>query len=193
MARPKSEDKRIAILDAATAVFAKRGVWSTPTSAVSRKAGVAEGTLFTYFPTKEALMNGLYRALKLDLAAAMLPGLPKKRDARRQYRHIWECYVHWGVKHPDKFKVMAQLRLSDQLGDESRAAGMEPFLEIERATKEYIRDGVIRDLPLPFLQQMMGAVAETTMCFMSRSRKPAARREYCESGFEMLWKGIARK
>src|ERR1700677_4606322 len=77
----------------------------TPTSAVSSKAGVAEGTLFTYFPTKEALMNGLYRALKLDLAAAMLPGLPKKRDARRQYRHIWECYVHWGVKHPDKFKV----------------------------------------------------------------------------------------
>jgi AcrR family transcriptional regulator len=52
MARPKSDDKRNAILTAAIATFAARGVWSTPTSAISKAAGIAEGTLFTYFGTK---------------------------------------------------------------------------------------------------------------------------------------------
>jgi AcrR family transcriptional regulator len=47
MARAKSEDKRNAILSAATEVFAERGLGAA-TSAISHEAGVAEGTLFTY-------------------------------------------------------------------------------------------------------------------------------------------------
>ena len=43
MARPKSEDKRNAILDAATRVFAERGLTAAPTSEISKQAGVAEG------------------------------------------------------------------------------------------------------------------------------------------------------
>ena len=65
MARPKSEDKRNAILDAATRVFAERGLAAAPTSEISRRAGVADGTLFTYFKTKDDLINALYREIKL--------------------------------------------------------------------------------------------------------------------------------
>jgi len=42
MARPKSEDKRNAILDAATRLFAERGLTAAPTSEISKQAGVAE-------------------------------------------------------------------------------------------------------------------------------------------------------
>ena len=70
MARPKSDDKRSAILAAATAVFAARGLAAAPTSAISRKARIAEGTLFTYFKTKDELINALYREIKLELADA---------------------------------------------------------------------------------------------------------------------------
>jgi AcrR family transcriptional regulator len=77
MARPRSEDKQKAILDAAVEEFAVRGVWSTPTSAISKAAGVAEGTLFTYFATKDVLVNALYRALKLELADAMMGDYPQ--------------------------------------------------------------------------------------------------------------------
>jgi len=60
-ARPKSEDKRNAILDAATRLFAERGLTAAPTSEISKQAGIAEGTLFTYFKTKDDLINALYR------------------------------------------------------------------------------------------------------------------------------------
>jgi AcrR family transcriptional regulator len=51
MARPRSEDKRNAILEAATEVVAEQGV-SAPTARIAKRAGVAEGTLFTYFENK---------------------------------------------------------------------------------------------------------------------------------------------
>ncbi|MCW3058267.1 MAG: TetR family transcriptional regulator, partial [Capsulimonas sp.] len=72
MARPKSEDKRKAILTAATQVFAERGLGHSPTSEISRRAGVAEGTLFTYFKTKDELVCALYQELKQQMAGAMM-------------------------------------------------------------------------------------------------------------------------
>jgi len=78
LARPKSEDKRNAILDAATRLFAERGLTAAPTSEISKQAGVAEGTLFTYFETKDDLINALYREIKLELADAMMSDFPKE-------------------------------------------------------------------------------------------------------------------
>lgn len=50
MARPKSEDKKQALLEAATVAFAQSGI-AASTSLIARNAGVAEGTLAT-FPLK---------------------------------------------------------------------------------------------------------------------------------------------
>src|ERR1035438_3168203 len=49
------ENTRKAILQAALALFAEQGFYRTTTKAISRKAGIAEGTLFNYFETKEDL------------------------------------------------------------------------------------------------------------------------------------------
>src|ERR1039457_5380810 len=49
------ENTRMAILRAALALFAEKGFYHTTTKAISRKAGIAEGTLFNYFETKEDL------------------------------------------------------------------------------------------------------------------------------------------
>ena len=49
------ENTRRAILRAALKLFAEKGFYRTKTKAISRRAGIAEGTLFNYFPTKEDL------------------------------------------------------------------------------------------------------------------------------------------
>ena len=67
MARPKSDNKRKAILESAMELFAERGIGHAPTSAISAAAGVAEGTLFTYFKTKDELLNELYRELRKEM------------------------------------------------------------------------------------------------------------------------------
>jgi len=84
VARPRSEDKRNAILDAATHVFAERGLTAAPTSEISKQAVVAEGTLFTYFKTKDDLINALYREIKLELADAMMSGFPAQAESSHQ-------------------------------------------------------------------------------------------------------------
>ena len=105
MARLKSEDKRNFILSAATEVFAERGL-AAPTAAITAVAGVAEGTLFTYFRTKDELVNALYREIKLELADAMMSGFPRKASVRHRLQHVWNRYVEWGIANEKQHKVL---------------------------------------------------------------------------------------
>src|SRR4030088_3785890 len=98
MGKPKSEDKRNSILLAATQVFAERGL-GAPTAAITTAAGIAEGSLFTYFKTKDDLINALYRELKLELADAMMSGFPRKKNVRTRLRHVWDRYLDWGIEN----------------------------------------------------------------------------------------------
>lgn len=52
--------KRGAILSAAQKVFARRGFHSARTSEIAREAGVAEGTLYNYFPSREEIFLSLF-------------------------------------------------------------------------------------------------------------------------------------
>jgi AcrR family transcriptional regulator len=190
MARPKSEDKRNAILSAATEVFAERGL-SAATSAISTAAGVAEGTLFTYFKTKDELINALYREIKLELADAMMSDFPRRAGIRERLQHVWNRYLAWGVKNPNQQKVLQQMTVWGGLTRESKHAGTAPFLEIEKMAAAAVAQHVFLDRPLEFIAAAMSALADTTMDFVRRNPKQADL--YRNQGFEMLWAGIARK
>ena len=89
MAKPKSEDKRNAILSAAIQVFAERDS-ALRLQPITSAAGIAEGSLFTYFKTKDELINALYCELKLELADAMMSGFPRKQSVRHRLQHVLE-------------------------------------------------------------------------------------------------------
>jgi AcrR family transcriptional regulator len=70
------------LLEAAAAAFSERGI-DVPAEEIARRAGVAKGTLFRHFPTKEDLVAavlidrlGQVRALASDIATAPDIGLP---------------------------------------------------------------------------------------------------------------------
>jgi AcrR family transcriptional regulator len=190
MARPKSEDKRNAILSAATQIFAERGL-GAPTAAISSVAGIAEGTLFTYFKTKEDLVNALYQEIKLELADTMMSGFPRKRSVRERLRHVWDQYIHWGVTNPLQHKVLNQIKFSSSLSEEAKAAGNEPFAEIQKMAEDAVAQRLVQDLPQQFIAAAMRSLVETTMEFVRQNPKQAEL--YRSSGFELFWHGIEHK
>ncbi len=190
MARPKSDDKRNAILAAATEVFAERGL-SAATSAISAAAGVAEGTLFTYFDNKDELVNALYREIKLELADAMMSDFPRRSGIRSRLQHVWNRYLQWGIANPSQHKVLQQITVWSGLSEESRCAGLAPFLEIEKMAEAAVAQHIFVDRPLPFIAATVSALVETTMDFMRREPKQAEL--YRANGFAMLWAALTRK
>ncbi len=82
--RVAAEDKRRRILEAAIAVFARDGFANAKVSAIAKRAGIADGTIYLYFPSKEAILLTLFEELCgefLDEARATLKGV---KDPRRK-------------------------------------------------------------------------------------------------------------
>lgn len=146
MARPKSEDKKQALLEAATAAFAQSGI-AASTSAIARSAGVAEGTLFRYFATKDELLNELYLAIKLRLVRTMIAGLdPDEKRPKENARNIWNSYIDWGVRNPMEHKAIRRMALSERITDETRRQVKESFPELNEMCQLSVKE-IFRSAP----------------------------------------------
>src|ERR1700723_2185716 len=172
MAKPKSEDKRNAILSAASHVFAERGL-GAPTLAITSAAGISEGSLFTYFKTKDELINALYREIKLELADAMMSGFPRKQSVRNRLQHVWNHFVDWGVANPNQQRVLKQIQVWGGLTEESKNAGFAPFTEIQRMAEDAATQKIYKDIPQAFIGAALSALAEMTMEFIAREPERA--------------------
>jgi AcrR family transcriptional regulator len=188
MARPLSEDKRTAILEAAAEVVATLGV-SAPTAQIASGAGVAEGTLFTYFANKDELLNRLYVELKMDLRDAMMAGYPAGKSLIERMRHVWVRYVGWGSANPAKRKAVRQLAVSDRITEESKKLTGDAFAEFNTLMRECAASGALRHQPASFASAILSAIADTTMDFIAR--EPAQAKRYTKAGFDAFWNAVA--
>ena len=188
MARPRSEDKRNALMAAATRVIVKQGL-SAPTATIAQEAGVSNGSLFTYFETKTDLFNQLYLELKVEMASVALKGLPVQAQLREQLFHIWSKWAEWAVSHPEKRRALAQLGVSDEITAESRTAGHKTMAAVAELLERSRAAGPLRDAPMGFVVAIMSSLAEATIDFMVQDPKHA--KKHCKAGFDALWRVVA--
>jgi AcrR family transcriptional regulator len=185
MARPKSDEKRSAILEAAARIIVTQGL-SASTAGIAKEAGVANGSLFTYFETKTELFNQLYLELKAEMALAATKGLRADVDVREGYFQVWQNWTKWAVSHPDKRRALAQLIVSDEITQESRMAGHKTMAPIADLLKRVLVNGPMSKAPMSFAVALMNATAEATIDLMSQDSADA--KKHCKMGFEALWR-----
>jgi AcrR family transcriptional regulator len=186
LSRPKSDTKRKAILDAAKRLIAERGVANTPTSAISKAAGIAEGSLFTYFASKDELLNELYLDMRRDFDRN-LTNYPQGGDPKTRLRHVWDAFVDLGVAEPSRLTVARQIRATGRLLKENETPG-KMVVETISATREAIEGGTFREASLEFLVLLLRAHAEATVEFIVAH--PEAEAYSRELGFNLIWRGL---
>jgi len=190
MARLKSATKRTAILRAAVREVAQSGL-GAPTAKIAQRAGVAAGTLFTYFATKQQLLNELYLALKSEVYARVDAQFPGKGSLERRAQHIWSSYLDWAIQFPEKRKVSAQLNLSDVITPETREKTAAAGSAVRQTMRELDRRTTPRGLPAGFAAAAMMALQEATMEFVAR--QPGRRKQLMARGFQVFWRALRGK
>ena len=188
MARPRSEEKRNAIIAAATHVIVTNGL-SAPTAVIAQAAGVANGSLFTYFETKADLFNQLYLELKAGMASAALEGLPAGAELRDQLFHIWSNWMGWAVSNPEKRRALAQLNVSEEITPANRAAAHKTMARLADLLERGRANGPMRNAPMGFVVAILNSLAEATMEFMVHDQANADK--HCKVGFDALWRVLA--
>ena len=188
MPRPKSDEKRSAIMAAAVRLIASEGLGAA-TMTIAKEAGVSNGSLFTYVETKADLLNQLYLELKSEMASTAMTGLPTGAEPREQLWSLWQHWMNWAVSYPEKRRALAQLGVSDEITPETRAAGHKTMAGIAGLLEQIRASGPMRKVPMGFVVAVMNSVAEATIDFMIQDSTHA--KKHCKEGFEALWRIVA--
>jgi AcrR family transcriptional regulator len=183
-------DRQEAILATALTLFTERGFFGTPTSLISKEAGVATGTLFFYFKTKEDLIDALYRRVKSEAAKAMCRDLGLETTAKAKLRRLGLNAVTWGIANPAKLKFMEQFAHSPFVSTSAHEEGMSHFLFLKDLVQDGIREGAIRDTDPTLLFCMMASALSGLIDRASATDDPVERQAIIDEGLDMVWNGL---
>lgn len=148
----KAGDKRERILRAATRVFARKGFYATRVSEVAKEAGVADGTIYLYFRSKDELLISIFEDRVDHLLEAVRREMDALPNAQARLRRIIELQLGLLDGERDLAEVITvSLRQSTRLLKQYAAPKFIAYLEtIAEVIKGGQADGSFRDDVAPF-------------------------------------------
>src|ERR1051325_4075510 len=107
-------DKRERILDAAERIFARHGFFAAKVSDVAKEAGVADGTIYLYFKSKDDLLISLFERRMQQLNETLRTAIAGKTP-REQLRTFIRTYLQLVHDEPSAAEVLTiELRQSSK-------------------------------------------------------------------------------
>ncbi|MDQ3688143.1 MAG: TetR family transcriptional regulator [Acidobacteriota bacterium] len=139
-------DKREAILRAATRVFARNGYFNSKVADIARVAGVADGTVYLYFKSKEEILHSIFDRNTTEAIVEGRRQLDEIADPREKLRRIAALHLErLGADRDLAIVFQVELRGSTKFMEEFSAAGLAEYLRLIReAFEEGQRAGVFR-------------------------------------------------
>jgi AcrR family transcriptional regulator len=152
---PDRPDRHESIMEAALQCFVERGFHGTAIPQIARQAGIAAGTIYHYFESKEALVNALYRTWKTAIGQRVFTAFPQAAPSREQFRVMWHEMVSFAAEHPTAFAFIELHNHASYLDAESQA--------IDRNLKDFARamiqraqgEGLLKPLQAEVLMELV--------------------------------------
>jgi TetR/AcrR family transcriptional regulator, repressor of fatR-cypB operon len=153
------DDPRARILSAALELFEERGFDATAVPEVAKRAGVATGSIYRYFASKDELVNALYRSWKTKYYETVLSDPPPDATARAAFSHYWRGMAAFARKYPTAARFLDLHHHSGYLVDES----LKPERDAQAIAASFIARGVqageVRKIaPVVLIALMTGAM-----------------------------------
>ena len=139
-------DKREAILRAATRTFARNGYFNSKVADIASAAGVADGTVYLYFKSKEEILHSIFDRGVDNAITEARQQLEAISDPREKSRRIAHLHLErLGADRDLAVVFQVELRASTKFMEEFSAAGFAEYLGLIRSTfEEGQRAGVFR-------------------------------------------------
>jgi AcrR family transcriptional regulator len=190
MPRPLSSEKKNQLLSSALRLFVANGVTNTSTSAIAKEAGVAAGTLFLYFPTKQDLIHELVLKIGREQSDYIhsLPGLTG--TVREIFFTIWEGSIRWFLENLEAYQYVRQVRDSGMIAAEVVQESEKFFDYYYLAIQKGLSEGAIKSYPIELIGGLLYQGIVAVMNLISAQPDPMKQEEYIASGFAVFWDGI---
>jgi TetR/AcrR family fatty acid metabolism transcriptional regulator len=146
------------IIDAAIRVFARTGFYNSRVSDIAREAGIASGTIYLYFKTKDEILVTLFREKMAEWVAQVRRQIASEPDAVAKIRRLVALHFSVLETDPDLAEVVqVELRQGHKFFRGASAHEISAYFElIGSILHEGIASGQFRkELPVKMATKML--------------------------------------
>jgi len=101
-------EKKKAIFESTLALIKEYGFHGTPMSQIAKKAGVAAGTIYHHFDSKDTLIMELYTYIRDKMLTAMLKDDDENMDFQERFFNFWISHCLFYIENPNALFFMEQ-------------------------------------------------------------------------------------
>ncbi|MDE7331067.1 MAG: TetR/AcrR family transcriptional regulator [Lachnospiraceae bacterium] len=144
--KEQKQARKMQIIQATLDLFVERGYYGTKTSQISRRAGISEGLLFHYFPTKEILLEEL---VNIGLEGMRMPMQVKAENGLDFFNQFTKMLFGEAKKNPfiaKMFVFMGHVMRAEDIPEKLRklAASIDTIAFCQNWVEAGQKDGSIR-------------------------------------------------
>lgn len=195
-ARAVITDKREAILRAAVKVFARNGYFNSKVSDIASEAGIADGTVYLYFKSKEEVLHSVFDRAMEEFVSQGKQEIAEITDVREKLRKIASLHLEkLGADREAAIVFQVELRGSTKFMEEFSAAGFAEYLNIIRETiAEGQKQGIFRkDLNATVCAKILYGALDEMVTNWILSKKSYALEPMADTVLEIFFGGVLQK
>ena len=195
-ARAVVADKREAILRAAILVFSQNGYFSSKVADIAKEAGIADGTVYLYFKSKEEILHSIFDRAMEEFISEGVREIAEIPEADKRLRRIAQLHLEkLGADRDLAIVFQVELRGSIKFMQEFSAAGFAEYLDIIHQTIiDGQKTGVFRkNLNATVCSKILFGALDEMVTSWILSPKPYALAPLADTVLEVIFAGMIEK
>ncbi|MCB1143947.1 MAG: TetR/AcrR family transcriptional regulator [Leptospiraceae bacterium] len=185
----QSNQKVQELFKATFELISEKGIHNTPMSAISKRSGVAAGTIYHYFESKEMLINALYLSLKEEMIKNIMANYDSQESYKERFTRIWLNYYNYLIDNPAILSFIEQCTNTPIILEETQKqaeAIISPLIDFFSLG---IQNKIIKLKSIPLLTSLLhGSVL--SLAKIKQSGQLKVTKEIKMSVVEYSWKGL---
>lgn len=183
--------KREIILDKTLELIAKQGIQATPMSLIAREAGIAIGTIYHYFHSKDEILNEIYLSKKKDFQVLISQSLNDQDPLALQFANLWKSIHGYYISNPFIFRFIQQLGSTSIINQNTREAGQKYYSGIQEFLKKGMVEGKFVDMDVQLLTELLHGSICTLVDLEIKGEIPGTPKNI-EDGILFSWRAILK-
>jgi AcrR family transcriptional regulator len=140
-------DRPARIRRALVELVAERGFRGTSMAAVAERAGVAAGTAYVHYASKDELVIATYLEVKADLGSTGAAAIDPAARPRERFTALWHAIHDHLAADPDRARFLIQVEASPYAAEAHAAAMARDDDELLTAASDRDMRDALADLP----------------------------------------------
>ncbi|NCP84391.1 MAG: TetR/AcrR family transcriptional regulator [Bacteroidetes bacterium] len=183
------KDKKEQVIETTLLLIASQSIQATPMSQIAKVSGVAIGTIYHHFKSKEDILKEIYLRIKQDFQEIIESQLSESKSTKENFDSIWLGLHAYYIINPLKFLFLQQVTNSPAIDEETKKKGEKHYQAVILFFEKGIQEGVFQFMSPVLMAELVHGIITTMVELELNSKLEEATKER-ESALVFSWNAV---